>query len=118
VTNGYTNRIVPWLANATAAVALNWTAAQLPMGKWTPVSNLLNEGSQNANENQIEINCVGDGLGHFAVDCETMHQAGIGNELNIEMTFDQTAIPNLVRQLDNITKTFPIQGTGLNVVNE
>jgi hypothetical protein len=69
-------------------------------------------------EGQIEIKCVGDGLGHFEVDCKAMDEAGTGNELNLTLSFDQTAIPGLVRQLDKITKTFPIQGTELNVRNE
>lgn len=69
-------------------------------------------------EGQIEIKCVGDGLGHFQVDCKARDEAGISNELNVTMSFDQTAIPNLVRQLDKITTTFPIQGTELNVRNE
>jgi hypothetical protein len=69
-------------------------------------------------EGQIVVNCVGDGFGHFAVDCESMDEAGTGNRLNVRMSFDQTAIPGLVRQLDIITKKFPIQGTELKVRNE
>jgi hypothetical protein len=69
-------------------------------------------------EGQIEIKCIGDGLGHFKVDCEAMDEAGIGNKLSVTMSFDQTSIPDLVRQLDKITKIFPIQGTELKVVNE
>jgi hypothetical protein len=69
-------------------------------------------------EGQIEISCVGDGLGHFTVDCKAMDEAGTGNELNLTMTFDQTSIPDIIRQLDSITKMFPIQGTELNVQNE
>lgn len=72
----------------------------------------------NTLESQIQIKIIGDGLGHFIVDCEVVDQAGIGNKLNIEMTFDQTQIPNFIRQLDKIVKQFPIQGTALNVVNE
>lgn len=69
-------------------------------------------------EGQIEIKCVGDGLGHFKVDCIALDEPGIGNELNLKMIFDQTSIPDLIRQLDTITKTFPIQGTLLNLENE
>ena len=60
-------------------------------------------------EGQIEIKCVGDGLGHFEVDCEVMDEAGIGNTLNVTMSFDQTAIPELVRQLDTISNKFSIK---------
>jgi hypothetical protein len=69
-------------------------------------------------EGQIQIKCIGDGLGHFEVDCEATDEAGTGNKLILTMSFDQTAIPDLVRQVDKITKTFPIQGTELKVVNE
>jgi hypothetical protein len=34
------------------------------------------------------------------------------------MAFDQTQIPDFVKQLDKIIKQFPIQGTELKVVNE
>lgn len=69
-------------------------------------------------EGQIEVRCVGDGIGHFTVECSAMDQPGIGNELNVTMSFDQTIIPDLLRQLDKITRTFPIQGTDVNVRNE
>jgi hypothetical protein len=69
-------------------------------------------------EGQIEIKCVGDGLGHFTVDCIAMDNAGVGNELTIAMSFDQTFIPGLLRQLNEITNTFPIRGTELNLRNE
>jgi hypothetical protein len=69
-------------------------------------------------EGQIQIKIEGDGLGHFSVDCEVMDDAGVGNKLNIAMAFDQTQIPDFVRQLDKIVKQFPIQGTELKVVNE
>jgi hypothetical protein len=69
-------------------------------------------------EGQIEIKCIGDGLGHFAVKCKAMDEPGTGNELNISISFDQTFIPELVRQLNKIIKAFPIQGTELKVRNE
>ena len=69
-------------------------------------------------EGQIHIEIVGDGQGHFAVDCEVIHPVGIGNNLNFKMSFDQTQIPDFVRQLDVITKKFPIQGAEMKVVNE
>jgi hypothetical protein len=69
-------------------------------------------------EGQIQIKIEGDGLGYFSVDCEVMDEAGIGNKLNIAMAFDQTQIPDFVRQLEKIVKQFPIQGTELKVMNE
>lgn len=69
-------------------------------------------------EGQIQIKIEGDGLGHFTVDCEVRDEAGIGNKLHVVMAFDQTQIPDFVKQLDKIIKQFPIQGTELKVVNE
>jgi hypothetical protein len=69
-------------------------------------------------EGQIEINIKGDGLGHFEIECETIDEPGTGNNLEIRMAFDQTYIPDLLRQLDDIIKEFPIQGTELKVRNE
>jgi len=81
--------------------------------------NSLNQQAEfNTLESQIQIKIVGDGLGHFTVDCQVVDEVGIGNKLNVEMTFDQTQIPNFIRQLDKIVKQFPIQGTELNLVNE
>jgi hypothetical protein len=61
-------------------------------------------------EGQVSIKIKGDGIGHFEADCLAMDYAGTGNTLEFEMVFDQTIIPEIVRQLDNITKTFPILG--------
>lgn len=69
-------------------------------------------------ENQIEITIQGDGFGHFKVDCAAMNEPGTGNKLNIELAFDQTYIPDLLRQLDIIVKSFPIQGTEFKISNE
>ena len=68
-------------------------------------------------EGQIEIKINGDGIGHFEADCSVMDDAGMGNKLDFEINFDQTIIPEMVRQLNNITKTFPISGD-LKIKNE
>jgi hypothetical protein len=69
-------------------------------------------------EGQIEINMRGDRLGHFEIECVAMDEPGTGNQLEIRMGFDQTYIPDLLRQLDNIISEYPIQGTELKVRNE
>ncbi len=61
-------------------------------------------------EGQINIKIKGDGIGHFEANCMVMDYAGTGNKLDFEIIFDQTIIPNIVGQLDNITKTYPING--------
>lgn len=62
-------------------------------------------------EEQVAIKIEGDGLGHFRADCTAIDFPGTGNKLEFELNFDQTAIPDLIRQLDSIIHTFPKTGT-------
>lgn len=62
-------------------------------------------------EDQVAIRIEGDGIGHFQADCMVMDFPGTGNKLEFELTFDQTFIPDLLRQLKAITQTFPKQGS-------
>ena len=68
-------------------------------------------------EGQVTIKIMGDGIGHLVADCSVMDDAGLGNKLEFEINFDQTVIPDLVRQLDEITWAFPISGD-LKIKNE
>lgn len=68
-------------------------------------------------EGQVEIKIKGDGIGHFEANCFVMDQAGIGNKLDFEINFDQTIIPEMIRQLNDITTTYPISGD-LKIKNE
>ena len=62
-------------------------------------------------EGYLQLKIVGDGFGHFEVDVEACDQPGIcGSKLLFTMAFDQTEIKELVKQLDSITKRFPIIG--------
>lgn len=61
-------------------------------------------------EQQLILKIKGDGIGHFEVDCEATPEPHLGQSLTFTMTFDQTIIKDLVRQLDVITKKFPING--------
>ncbi len=61
----------------------------------------------NCIERYLTMIVVGDGLGHFTVDCIAVDTPGIyGNELRFQMHFDQTQINGLVSQLDLITKGY------------
>ena len=60
-------------------------------------------------EDQLEMDFVGDGLGHIHIDCKAQDQAGIGNTLEFELAIDQTEIRNLIYQLEEILKTFPVK---------
>jgi hypothetical protein len=73
-------------------------------------NNLDGTASFTSYEGQVEIKIEGDGIGHFVADCSVMDNVGIGNQLDFEINFDQTIIPEMVRQLDCITKKFPVLG--------
>ena len=68
-------------------------------------------------EHQLVLKIKGDGLGHFEVDCEATPEPHLGQTLTFSISFDQTQIKEYVRQLDRITKAFPIDGA-LNIHNE
>ena len=59
-------------------------------------------------EKQVDIKIQGDGIGHFEADCSVMDSVGFGNKLEFKIDFDQTLIPELIKQLNHITKTYPI----------
>jgi hypothetical protein len=61
-------------------------------------------------EEQLVLSIKGDGLGHFEVDCEATPEHHLGQTLTFSMSFDQTQLKDYVRQLDRITKAFPIDG--------
>lgn len=61
-------------------------------------------------EGQIEIEIKGDGIGHFVASCCVMDSAGVGNKLEFELSFDQTIIPEMAKQLSNITDLFMVTG--------
>jgi hypothetical protein len=60
-------------------------------------------------EQQLQMNFVGDGLGHISIDCKAQDDAGNGNIFEFELCIDQTEIKNLFIQLDEIIKTFPVR---------
>lgn len=68
-------------------------------------------------EGNINIRMKGDGRGHIASECKLMDHPGTGNKLEVRIDIDQTYIPILIRQLDNIVQIFPITGE-LQVKNE
>jgi len=61
-------------------------------------------------EEQLSINISGDGLGHFTAKCEALDQAGIGNRLIFSLFFDQTEIPQILKELDTTLRKYPIIG--------
>ena len=60
-------------------------------------------------ESQVDIKIMGDGIGHLTAQCEVIDNVGVGNKLEFEIDFDQTQIPELINQLEKITKEFPVK---------
>jgi hypothetical protein len=56
------------------------------------------------------MDVTGDGRGHFTARCELRDQPGIGNKLIIELAFDQTDVPAMLRDLDELLRRFPVRG--------
>lgn len=59
-------------------------------------------------EGQLELRCIGDGLGHIEIKVFAQENPGYGGNLTYTMSIDQTFIKPLVQQLDKITKAFPV----------
>ena len=60
-------------------------------------------------EHWLAINIEGDGRGHFTAKCEARDQPGMGNLLTFELAFDQTDLPVLLGDLDELTRAFPVR---------
>lgn len=61
-------------------------------------------------EGELVLQIRGDGLGHFEVHCTACDQPGLGGKLAFGLSFDQTELSRLIKELDAITKLFPIIG--------
>lgn len=61
-------------------------------------------------EEQLSIMAKGDGLGHFAAECEARDAAGYGNLLKFELHFDQTRLAPLAAELDALLLVYPVVG--------
>jgi hypothetical protein len=61
-------------------------------------------------EHWLAIQVEGDGRGHFTAKCEARDQPGMGNRLLFDLAFDQTELPALLRDLDELTRAFPVRG--------
>lgn len=61
-------------------------------------------------EEQLSIRVVGNGRGGLTVTGEALDQPGIGNKLAFAFAFDQTSLAPVLRELDEITSSFPIRG--------
>ena len=61
-------------------------------------------------EDWLTLKFIGDGIGHFLVECLACDFPGTGNTLKFDLEIDQTYIPELLNQLGNILKKYPLKG--------
>ena len=61
-------------------------------------------------EHWLAVDVQGDNRGHFTARCEARDQAGVGNTLSFVLSFDQTELLTMIRDLDEIGRRFPIRG--------
>jgi hypothetical protein len=72
-------------------------------------NNLSGYGYFDCLERYLTIKIAGDGLGHFKCECEAIDQPGFEESVfKFVISFDQTQINNLVKQLDLILEEYPI----------
>jgi hypothetical protein len=61
-------------------------------------------------EGQLSLKLTRDRLGHIAVEGIAQDDAGIGNKLHFHFGIDQTYLPALIAELDEILDKFPVIG--------
>ncbi|WP_409305006.1 hypothetical protein [Peribacillus sp. SCS-155] len=74
--------------------------------------NRLLKGKANLNnlDNYLELECHMDKLGKINWTAETCYPAGYGAVLNFEFESNQTFLPRLIKELDDIVSVFPVIG--------
>ena len=58
-------------------------------------------------ERQLQLNCVGNDRGGIAVNGTVQDRAGDGNELRFRFDIDQTYLPQIISDVQNIESQFP-----------
>jgi hypothetical protein len=61
-------------------------------------------------EHWLMIRVAGDGRGHLEASCRLCDGPALGNVLECRLSFDQTFLPTVVRQLETAMQTHPIVG--------
>lgn len=71
-------------------------------------ANLNSSATFDGLEGYLKLTIKGDDLGHLDLTCIATDKPVDGNELVSHLILDQTYIPALLRQLDEIIKAFPV----------
>ncbi len=62
-------------------------------------------------EKWLELEITGDGRGHFAARGVVIDSLWGNNRLEFELQFDQTRLPRLIRELDEVVARRPVIGS-------
>lgn len=60
-------------------------------------------------ERWVDVRIVGDGRGHFEACCGLRDDASFGSRLSFSLAFDQTQVPAMLENLDEIVRRFPVR---------
>ena len=71
---------------------------------------LKGQASFSSMENWLTIQVEGDGLGHFEAQCVVLDEVGVGNRLHFRLNFDQTELPQIIKNLEEVLHVFPVRG--------
>lgn len=63
-----------------------------------------------AMDGRLFLRLVGDGSGHIKVEGEATDNPGYGNELSFRFELDQTFLPQLIRDLEDLLSEYPVVG--------
>ena len=79
--------------------------------------NLKGYANFDCTDNFVKIRMVGDGLGHIEANCIVSDDGGFSKSFEFKLELDQTQIPDIIHNLNELTKAYPIEGS-FNVKNE
>jgi hypothetical protein len=71
---------------------------------------LKGEAKLDSIEDWLTMTLEGDGAGHVSVSGAIRDQPGVGNTLQFTFSLDQTYLPSILDQLEEIDREFPILG--------
>jgi len=70
-------------------------------------NNLKGEIAFESIEYNLEMNIKGDGIGHFNAQVTARDDTFEGAVIKFHINFDQTFLPEIINQLEDIIKTYP-----------
>lgn len=72
-------------------------------------STLRGKASFTTMEEQLSLELEGNGLGHISLLGKTSDQPGIGNQLQFQLSLDQTQLQASLRSLEAVVNAYPVR---------